>query len=190
MSIEESFDNLPRRLFLDSCTVQTIGQYGAFIWEGEPLPETDSIHRVEGGPGNLAALRDIFLVNERALFEWFLSEASLAEAEAKHDSRHLRWVHDVMDHTRVCLEESGGPTDESTILASRLNKPCFGYLSEQDRRLIRDAVHLRCDAFLTMEQRLPRNPAQLAHMVREVGLQILRPVDYWERLRPWAALYR
>ena len=187
MSRREDFDNLPRRLFLDSCTVQTIGQYGAYIWEGEPLSETDSIHRVEGGPANLAALREIFVVNERALFEWFLSEASLVEAEAKHNSRHLRWVHDVMDHTRVCLEESGGPTDESAARASRLSDPCFGYLSDQDRRLIRDAVHLRCDAFLTMEQRLPRNSA---HIVREVGLHVLRPVDYWERLRPWAALYR
>jgi len=187
MSIEPDFDNLPRRLFLDSCTVQTTGQYGVYIWEGEPLSETDSVYRVKGGAANLAALRDIFLVNERALFEWFLSEASVAEAEAKHDPRHLRWVLDVMDHTTVCLEESGGPTDESTVRASRLSEPCFGYLSEQDRRLIRDAVHLRCDAFLTMEQRLPTNRA---HMVREVGLQILRPVDYWEHLRPWMALWR
>ncbi len=190
MTIEENFNSLPRRLFLDSCTVQTIGQYGTYIWEGEPLSATDSMCRVEGGPANLAALRDIFLVNERALFEWILSEASLAEAEAKHDSRHLRWVHDVMDHTRVCLEESGGPSDESTVLASRLNEPCFGYLSDQDRCLIRDALHLRCDAFLTMEQRLTRNQTQVAHMVREVGLRILRPVDLWERLRPWAGLRR
>lgn len=190
MSIMQSFHNLPRRLFLDSCTVQTIGQYGSYIWEGEPLAATDSVYRVNGGPANLAALRDIFLVNERALFEWFLSEASLEEAEAKHDSRHLRWVHDVMDHTRACLEESGGPTDESSVRASRLSEPCFGYLSEHDRRLIRDAVHLRCDAFLKMEQRLTRKQAQIAHTVREVGQQILQPVDYWERLRPWAALWR
>lgn len=66
MSIEEDFDNLPRWLFLDSCTIQTIEQHGAFIWEGEPPSETDSIYRVEGGPANLAALRDIFLVNEQA----------------------------------------------------------------------------------------------------------------------------
>jgi hypothetical protein len=43
-----------------------------------------------------------------------------------------------------------------------------------------------CDAFLTMEKRLPKNAP---HIQRELGLQILTPAQYWDLLRPWAPLY-
>ncbi len=186
MAIED-FDTLPRRLFLDSCTVQTLRDYDGFIWEGEPISDGDAIYAVTDGYANVVALRNIFLINERALFEWVVTEASIVEAEAKDDVGHLQWVYDVLDHTQVCLQEAGGPTAESRALARRLDERCFGYLSEKDRVLVRDAVHLRCDAFLTMELRLPRNAR---HVTRELGLQILTPVDYWRMVKPWAGLYR
>jgi hypothetical protein len=180
------FDALPQRLFLDSCTVQIIGQYGAFIWEGQPIPEADSIWMHDQGLENLHALRRILRVNERALFEWFVSDTSIAEAAAKNDPAHLRWVFDVLDHTRVCLEESGGVTHESAALAERLDEPCFGYLSAADRKLIGDAVRLRCDAFLTLDRRLARNATPLH---RELGVHVLSPKHYWAMLEPWAGLY-
>jgi len=181
------FGALPHRVFLDSCTVQTLRDYGGFVWEGEPIDPNDAIHRVTNGHANVLALRNIFLINERALFEWIVTGASIAEAEAKRDLGHLQWVYDVLDHTQVCLEECGGPTAESQALARRLDRPCFGYLSEKDRVLVRDAVLLSCDAFLTMETRLPRNAG---HIHRELGLRILDPVGHWGLLSPWAGLYR
>jgi hypothetical protein len=185
--LNSPFESLPRRVFLDSCTVQTLRDYGRFIWEGEPVPNGDRIHRVTRGYENIEALRDIFLVNERALFEWIVSDRSRQEAEDKADRGHLQWLYDILDHTRVCLGETDGPTVASKTLARHLDEPCFGYLGAKDRELIRDAVFLRCDAFLTMEQKLPRNAS---HIGRELGLRILRPIDYWEMLLPWAALWR
>jgi hypothetical protein len=85
----------------------------------------------------------------------------------------------------VCLE-GAGPTAESEVLASRLDQPKFGYLSNKDRLLIRQAVLLRCEAFLTVERRLPRNAA---HLERQPGIRILTPITHWEMLRPWAALW-
>jgi hypothetical protein len=181
-----SLDALPRRIFVDSCTAQTLGNYGGYIYEGEPIPDSDRIHRVTNGLANLDALRNIFLVNERALFEWIVSTGSIEEAAAKCDPRHLRWLWDIADHSMVCLE-GDGPTVESQALAERLDEPKFGYLSDKDRLLIRQAVLLRCEAFLTVEQRLPRNAA---HVERELGIRILTPITHWEMLRPWAALWR
>lgn len=180
------FEALPRRLFLDSCTVQIIGQYGEFIWENQPIAEPDPIQNDDEALDILHALRKILRVNQRALFEWFLSDASVAEAAAKNDPTHLRWVLDVLDHTRVCLEESGGATTASAALAERLDEPRFGYLSAADRKLIGDAVRLRCDAFLTLDRRLARNAAPLH---RELGMHVLSPKDYWAMLEPWAGLY-
>ena len=180
------FDALPRRLFLDSRTVQVIGEYGDFIWESQPIPETDSIWTNDESVDDLHALRWILRVNERAMFEWFLSDTSIAEAAAKDDPAHLRWVFDVLDHTRVCLEESGGVTHASAALAKRLGEPRFGYLSVKDRRLIGDAVCLRCDTFLTVDRRLARNAVPLH---RELGMHVLSPKGYWAMLEPWAGLY-
>jgi hypothetical protein len=37
--MKRPFETLPRRIFLDSCTAQTLRDYGGFIYEGEPIIE-------------------------------------------------------------------------------------------------------------------------------------------------------
>ncbi len=186
MSVQD-FEALPQRVFLDSCTLQTLRDYADFIWGGEPIASGDRIHDVADGLANVEALRLIFDINERALFEWILSEASLVEARDKRDPGHLQWALDVLDHTIVCLEQSGGSSPESQAMAVAVMGDRFGYLSSKDRVLIRDAVLLQCDAFLTMESRLPRNAA---HLQRELGLRVLRPIEHWKLLERWAGLYK
>jgi hypothetical protein len=180
------FESLPRRIFLDSCTAQTLRDYDGYIYEGEPLPESDRIRRIPDGLANIEALRDIFLINERALFEWIVSSASMQEARDKRDPGHMRWLWDIADHSEICLE-GDGPTKESTVRASRLDESKFGYLSKKDKLLLREALLLRCDAFLTVERRLPRNAA---HIERELNILVLTPITHWNMLRPSAALWR
>ena len=50
-----TFETLPRRIFLDTCTAQTLRDYGGFIYEGEQLDDADRIHRVTDGVANLEA---------------------------------------------------------------------------------------------------------------------------------------
>jgi hypothetical protein len=184
--MNHSLESLPRRIFLDSCTAQTLRDYDGYICEGEPIPKSDRIRRIPDGIANVEALRNIFLVNERALFEWIVSAASMQEAHEKRDAGHHQWLWDIADHSEVCLE-GDGPTAESAALAARLDEPKFGYLSKKDRLLLRQSVFLRCEAFLTVERRLPRNAA---HLQREIGIRVLTPVTHWNMLRPWAALWR
>jgi hypothetical protein len=155
------------------------------IFEGEPVHKLDRIHRVTDGITNLNALRNVFLVNERALFEWIVSRGSLQEAHDKNDPGHMQWLWDIADHSEVCLENDG-PTVESEALALRLAEPRFGYLSKKDRRLLREAIILRCEAFLTVERRLPRNGR---HIERELGIRVLTPITHWAMLEPCAALF-
>jgi hypothetical protein len=183
----ERFAALPTRIFLDTSVLQTLQDYGGFIWENEEPSPDASIHRVPGGYQELDALRSIFLVNGRALFEFALSEHSLSEVAARRDSRFLQWAYDVMDHWEACLFEYGEAfTGEGHILAAKLDGPQFGNLSAGDRLLLRDALELECHAFLTMERRLP---TRAAHVQQEVGIHILRPSQYWELLKPWARLF-
>jgi hypothetical protein len=182
----EDFEQLPRRIFLDSSTLQTLQNYGEFIWENEEIPQANRIWSMPNGIKNLEALRNIFIVNERAGFEFALSDNSLTEVSKKKDARYLQWAYDVLDHWLACLEEAEDVPDANSRLAAKLDGNSFGYLGAGDRALIRDAVLLDCDAFLTMEQRLPKNAL---HIQRELGLRVLTPVQYWDLLRPWAKLY-
>jgi len=69
----------------------------------------------------------------------------------------------------MCLEEAEDLLDNS-LLGANLDGNSFGYLGAGDRALIKDAVLLDCDAFLTMEKRLPKNAG---HIKRELGLRVL-----------------
>ena len=183
---EIAFEQVPRRVFLDSSTLQTLRNYGSFIWENEPIAEGDRILRIPGGIEDLEALQSLFLVNQRAGFEFAVSENSLVEADRKGDPGHMQWVYDVLDHWLACVAESGGSSNESELLGQRLDSPAFGYLGAGDRLLIKDAVTLRCDAFLTMERRLPKNAP---HLLKELGLRVLTPVQHWALLGPYAGLW-
>jgi hypothetical protein len=108
------------------------------------------------------------------------------EAKEKRDLGHMQWLWDIADHSEVCLH-GDGPTAASEALATKLNEQKFGYLSEKDRILLREAVILRCEAFLTVERRLPRNAA---HIQSKLGIRVMTPITHWEMMRPWAALWR
>ena len=62
---------LPRRIYLDTGgTLQTMYDYGETLWENElfePLPRDV---KVPGLADEVTALRNIFLVNERAHFDF------------------------------------------------------------------------------------------------------------------------
>jgi hypothetical protein len=184
----ERFSQLPARIFLDSSTLQTLLTFGGPIFEGEEIANRDA-STMPDLMEDLDALRSIFLVSERATFDFVLSGNSLDEVTAKRDPAYTRWALDVLDHWTARIEEyKGGAFDGTgTLRALDLNTSRLGYLSSKDRLLLQDAVRLECDAFLTMEKKLPRHASQLREAV---GIDVLRPPDYWTLLAPWAALYR
>jgi hypothetical protein len=125
-----SFDTLPQRIFLDSSTLQTLDSYGAFIWDGYEIDTSDEIWSVPNGFDNLQSLRNIFIVQTRAPFEFALSQNSLAEARAKRDRKYLQWAYDVLDHWQACLESYDDTpfAGHGVEVASKLEGPSFGYL--------------------------------------------------------------
>jgi hypothetical protein len=159
--------------------------YGEAVFENCSISSEDRLHSVTQGIQNVEALRFIMAVAERAPFEFALSRNSFREVEAKNDAGYLRWAYDVLDHWEACAEISGIPDPSSTRAAS-VTRSKFGYLSSKDALLIRDALALGCDSFLTMEQRLPRMQSDLEG---KLGIRVLSPTAFWEVLKPWAGLF-
>lgn len=137
--------------------------------------------RVGGFEADLEALRKIFLVNERAQFEFVVTQASLSEVDGRGHPGYSQWVRDVLD-TWLIQSAADDPPDQVDVL----DEPKFGHLSQKDRALLKDALGYRCDGFLTMERKL----YTLAPFIeRTTGLRLLRPPVYWDLIQPRAALY-
>jgi len=180
---------IPGRVFLDSSTLQTLQDFGEFIYDGGEIAPDDKIYSIPYGFENVEALRLIMIVGSRGSLQLALSGNSLQEVLDRGRYDYLQWALEMLEYWDGCLA-----TYEASIAAfsghgveisSKLSQKQFGYLSTKDTRLIRDAVFLECDVFLTMERKLPRNAA---HIERELGIKVLQPVSYWDLLKPWAAL--
>ena len=178
-----AWTSLPRRIYLDTCTLQAIDNYAGVIWEGESFVPVGPAHATADFEREIEALRMIFLVNERAMFEFVVTPATLQEVNGRNDRRYVRWVNDVRD---TWLVQSAG--EEIPPWGRKFDQPTFGMISKKDRILLQDALDLRCDAFLTMEKER-KLPAAADHVERNTGLRIMRPTTYWGLLDPWAKLY-
>jgi hypothetical protein len=99
----------------------------------------------------------------------------------------LDWARDMLRYWEECLAWTGiADPCRAAAMCSRLDTSGFAYLSAADRALLRDAMTVACDAFLTMDFKLRKNSK---HLKRELGMRVLSPGDYWKLLMPWAALY-
>jgi hypothetical protein len=179
--VVDAWQVLPRRIYLDTSTLQALYDYGGAIWEGEAFQPTGRPAKDENLEEQLPSLSKIFQVNERAMFEFVTTEATLVEVSDRGQPRYTQWVNDVRDAWLVQSAGSEVPPWGQTFCHRR-----FGMISRKDRILLQDALDLGCDAFLTMEKRLPRNAGFIERMT---GLRVMRSTEYWALLAPWAKLY-
>lgn len=176
----QAWSRLPRRVYLDTSTLQTLYDFSEVVFEAVPFLPRGRAASVEGFADELEALRRVFLVNERAQFEFAVTCASLREVAARDWPAFTRWVLDVLD---TWLIQSEG---ETVVPSAPFDDRRFDNISVKDRRLLQDALDVGCDAFLTMERRLP---TQAGFIERATGLRVMRPTTYWSILNRWADLY-
>lgn len=173
--------SLPRRIYLDTSTLQKIYDFGGEIFDGEPFEPVGRAARVQGLADEINALRNIFMVHERAKFEFVVTEASLREVVNRTRPGYTQWVYDVLGTWLIQCEGEERPMPGRTFEDRR-----FGMISVKDRRLLEEALDWRCDAFMTMERRLPTAATFIA---RETGLRVIRPTRYCDLLSRFARLY-
>jgi hypothetical protein len=184
---------------MDTCIINKIFEEGYYIWEGE-LP--DGVTDEEIDP-ELQALRAIFQVNQRASFQWLISPLSVAELANVQDfvdrEQRVRWILDVLDHWLIMLDEiedrssQGGTVrhrfklcEELQSLEANLMKISDFRRDPFDRLLLVQYRMGNCDAFMTLDQNtIWRHREEL----KDLGILVLRPTEFWDKLKPWAALW-
>lgn len=181
-------DIVPARIFLDTCTFQALADCGDFIFEGEGPPREGDyrpgmcpqvVHRPDG-IDILSSLRNIFLFNDRAQFDWIVSSGSLDEVDAGRDRYRSTYIRDIVGHSLICLDENP-PSDLANMMMSYVTGPKCGFFSKKDRRLMAEAAAAECDVFLTIEKRLTRSSDAV---LREIPLLITTPSGLWTLLEP------
>lgn len=181
-------NRVPRRIFLDTCTFQAISDCGGFIFDADDFPvPTDyppgRCPQVVSRPDAreiLEPLRWVFRFNERAHFDWIVSERSMREVDAGGNRRRSTYVRDIADHSIVCLSDNP-PSEDAARAAINLAGPRLGFVSQKDKALLVEAAALGCDTFLTIERRLPRVTKMLLKMA---PLWIETPASLWAILGP------
>jgi hypothetical protein len=179
------YDDVPCRIFLDSSCLQTLYRYGPFIYENEPLDPDDRIHSDPQGLAKLLDLRDIMRCAQRGPFHFAVSEHTLEEVERADDPGYMRWALEMLGHWDLCLQQDGPPRPNSKALA-KIDRRSFDYLGAADRVLLKDAISVDCDTFLTMENKLPK---AAKHIKESLGIRVMSPVGMWSVLQPWAPLF-
>ncbi len=196
----QKFASLPGRILLDTCILNHLFDEGGYIWEGEL---THGVNEVDVDP-DLRALRAIFMINERASFQFVISPLTVAELANTQDfpdrERRLRWVLDVLDHWLIMLDDIGDRASDGGTVRHRFKLPPELQRFETDLMIQPDfrrdpfdrllLVQYRmgnCDAFLTVDRAtIWRHRKWLDTR----GVRVLCPAEFWEELKPWAALWR
>jgi hypothetical protein len=169
------------RVFLDTCTVQIIYDYGAVVFEGDRSLIDERIEKYPNGTQNLAALHGMMEADSMGApsFSFVLSESSLEEIRNRGVPGYTRYAYDVVESWQITVDEIGPEafTGKGPEWAEQLQQDQFEYLSDEDRQLVVEALVLECDAFLTIEEKLPK---QSDHLNQELPIQVYRPYEFWE----------
>lgn len=175
------FEDVPKRIFLDTNVVNLLVKYAEQVFEQVPIQcQIDRTRAL-----NIEALMHVFTVGARASWDVLASRKTLDEI----DQTPNPCVRASLLNYAIELVE---PQSEQTAHAARLGRrltsaDLFSTLPDTaDRELIGNAIGLGCDAFCTCDLRtIIRNRERLP----QLPLHILTPLEWWARVRPWAGLW-
>ncbi|HTE43159.1 MAG TPA: hypothetical protein VK629_20215 [Steroidobacteraceae bacterium] len=176
------FNDIPRRVFLDTNVINVLVKHNTHIFEGEALPTT-----VEATLAvDTEALMHVFHVGARADWDLIGSQKTLDELSATRDEL-LR--DDLLEYAFGLVNQD--LDDDERFFATNFGRlfvdaPFAAALPDRaDRELIGNAIGYGCDAFCT------RDRATIASKRDQLGrlpLRIITPAEWWGHVKPWAGL--
>jgi len=181
--------NVPGRVFLDTSVVNFMLEFGEQIHDDADLPPVRTREAAD-----IEALRDLWVVGQRAMWQLAISPYTYSEIARTKDEEKLRqlhmWFQELWQYWRSTIEQADDLPSFIEAEDIRVRTLISDYLSclsdVADRVLICDALVYRCDLFCTRDW-----TTVLKHRAELIGLpiEIVTPSEWWEKVRPYAGLW-
>ena len=182
--------DVPGRIFLDTCVVNFILDHGEQIHDGAPLPVGTSKRVVR----DIEAMYNIMLVGQRAMWQFAISPHTYQEIAATCDKRRRHqletWFGDLWQYWLYVIHENDDLPSFVEAEDTRVRLLASGSLDVlsdmADRVLVCDAIVYRCELFCTRDW-----TTVLKHRddLKGLPLSIVTPAEWWSRIQPYAQLW-
>ena len=176
------FDQIPRRIFLDTSVVNALVKHAPQVFEGDSLdPDLDASLAED-----VESLMHVFAAGSRAPWELTSSSAMLTELSqtrcAETREALLRYGVEFVD------PKNGPDAGYQEDFARRLTgSASLDVLPDpMDRRLLADAIAMEADVFCTRDRSTIISKRAL---LPRLPLRILTPREWWAHLKPWLGLF-
>lgn len=182
--------DIPGRVFLDTCVVNFMLDYGGEIHDGAPAANDASERVID----DIAALRNIMLVGQRAMWQLAISPHTYQEIAATRTigRRHglQTWFQGLWQYWLGVIHEHDDLPGFIEAEDTRVQLLASGNLNVlpdlADRVLVCDAAVYRCDLFCTRDwTTILRHREDL----RGLPFDIVTPAEWWTKIRPYSALW-
>lgn len=182
--------DVPRRVFLDTCVVNFMLDHGEQIYDGASIP-ADANQRVAR---DIEAMSNIMFVGKRAMWQLAISPHTYQEIAATRDGgRRQRldyWFEDLWQYWLGIIHENDDlPSfvEAENIRVRLLGSGILDVLSDMaDRVLVCDAVVYRCDLFCTRDW---ATILKRRNDLKRLPLSIVTPAEWWAKIEPYARLW-
>jgi hypothetical protein len=159
--------DVPGRVFLDTCVVNFMLEFGEQIHGGADLPMVGTRETAD-----IEALRDLWVVGQRAMWQLHM------------------WFQELWQYWRSTIEQANDLPNFIEAEDIRVRTLISDYLSclpdVADRVLICDALLYRCDLFCTRDwTTVLKHRAEL----RGLPIEIVTPSEWWAKVHPYAGLW-
>lgn len=179
------FERIFSKIFLDTNIVHCLVRYGEEIFDNQDVLIDDTLSRNPYGAKNIESLKNLFGFT-RSNFRLMISSNVIKEIMRKNDDYYTQYIFDLKDYCDVneYYYDLQIFHDQDQLILDEFN-PKIGFLSDCDKKLIFDAVRLRCNYFMTMDEKLLKNKTQIKNFT---GMTLIMPFEFWNFVRPYMSL--
>ena len=191
-----SLPQFPKLIFLDTNIVQNLHSFRELIYDHFLSDEMEK-KIVTGGQrfsDDIFALEHFMALGQRVGWPIAVSANTLYELEASNRPALISWGGELaqffyygsVESDKEVLGNSYSELNHLTAIQRlRLAELLDDLPQESDRQLVIDAREYGCDFFVTMDYKTIWHHRQC---VAPLGVNIVRPVELLEYIRPWAGL--
>ena len=178
----DTFFSIPHRVFLDTCVVNLLVDFGEVIFNSLTVPESLPAERRR----EVQALCGICDTGNRAFWQFIVSRKTFCEiALTRCDERRK----ELLGYFAELLHYQSGFSNPCSLprnIFSTLRQTLRILPDYSDRQLMLDAVRDNCQAFCTIDRRTILNRRD---KLEGFPCRVMTPSEWWADIRPWASTW-